>query len=209
MGLDQTGTFVRWQAQVVAASYPSFFAPVVEFERDAMRIHGWEIGAVPGLLQTEGYARSIVRARRPAYAEAAVERTVSARTERQGILVQDPAPMLWYVIHEGVLRHQIGGVEVMAEQIDKLIEMAARPGIVIQILPFTAEDHPGVEGPITVYDHSENRSVGYAECYDGGRIIAADDDVADLLTTVNLLRASSLPARESAALMCETRSEMR
>ncbi|HEX6522051.1 MAG TPA: Scr1 family TA system antitoxin-like transcriptional regulator [Streptosporangiaceae bacterium] len=79
----------------------------------------------------------------------------------------------------------------------------------IQILPFTAEDHAGVEGPITVYDLNENRSVGYAECYDGGRMIEADDEVADLLTTVNLLRASSLPVRESAALMREIRSEMR
>jgi len=203
------GTFVRWQAQIVEASYPSFFAPVVEFERDAVRIHGWEIGAVPGLLQTEGYTRSIVRAGRPAYTETAVARTVSARTERQGILLQNPPPMLWYVIHEGVLRHRIGGVDIMAEQLDQLIELAARPSIVIQILPFTAEDHAGAEGPITVYDLNENRSVGYAECNGGGRIIETDDEVADLLMMVNLLRASSLPVRESAALMREIRSEMR
>src|ERR1700733_12884179 len=95
------GTFERWQVQVVQESYPAFFAPVVEFERSAVRIHGWELGAIPGLLQTEAYARAIVHASRPAYSDDAVERTVEARIGRQEILAADAPPMLWYVIHEG------------------------------------------------------------------------------------------------------------
>jgi transcriptional regulator with XRE-family HTH domain len=77
------GTFARWQAQVARESYPAFFAPVLAFERDAVRIHGWALGAVPGLLQTEAYAEAVVRARNPAGSAEAIERIVSARMERQ------------------------------------------------------------------------------------------------------------------------------
>jgi transcriptional regulator with XRE-family HTH domain len=87
------GTFARWQKQVVQESYPAFFAPVVEFERSAARIHSWDLGAVPGLLQTEAYARAVIRAGRPAASDAAVERTVEARMGRQEIVSAEAPPM--------------------------------------------------------------------------------------------------------------------
>jgi transcriptional regulator with XRE-family HTH domain len=146
------GTFTRWQAQVVQESYPAFFAPVVEFEQRATRAHYWDLGAIPGLLQTEAYARAIVQAGRPAATPDEVTRVVDARLERQALLARDKPPLLWYVIDEGVLRHAIGGAEVMAEQLGKLLDCAARAGVVVQILPFTASDHAGVEGSIVVYD---------------------------------------------------------
>ena len=181
---------------------------MVEFERSAVRIHGWELGAVPGLLQTAAYARAIVRASRPADSDDAVERTVEARLGRQEILA-DGAPLVWYVIHEGVLRHLIGGPEVMAEQLDKLLASAARPGVMIQVLPFTAHDHAGVEGPICVYDFDDSPAVGYTECHRGGRIVEAQAEVADLMVVLSMLRAAALPVRESAALIRDVRSELR
>jgi transcriptional regulator with XRE-family HTH domain len=203
------GTFGRWQAQVIQESYPAFFAPVVEFERSAVRIHGWELGAVPGLLQTGAYARALIRASRPADSEDAVERTVEARLGRQEILAAGAAPMVWYVIHEGVLRHVIGGPAVMAGQLDKLLASAARPGVMVQVLPFTAHDHAGVEGPVSVYDFDGSPAVGYTECHRGGRIVEAQVEVADLMVVLSMLRAAALPVRESAALIREVRSELR
>jgi transcriptional regulator with XRE-family HTH domain len=203
------GTFGRWQVQVIQESYPAFFAPVVEFERSAVRIHGWELGAVPGLLQTAAYARAIVRAGRPAYSDDAVERTVQARMGRQEILAADAAPMVWYVMHEGVLRHLIGSPEVMAEQLDHLLASAARPGVMVQVLPFTAHDHAGVEGAVSVYDSDDSPAVGYTECHRGGRIVEAQTEVADLMVVLSMLRAAALPVRESAALIRNVRSELR
>jgi len=78
------GTFARWQAQVARESYPAFFAPVLQFERDAVRIHGWELGAVPGLVQTEAYAEAVVRARNPSGSAEEIERIVSARMDPAG-----------------------------------------------------------------------------------------------------------------------------
>jgi hypothetical protein len=70
-----------------------------------VRLHGWELGAVPGLVQTEAYAEAVVRARNPSGSAEAIERIVSARMERQELLSAEH-PMLWYVIHEGVTRHR-------------------------------------------------------------------------------------------------------
>jgi hypothetical protein len=174
-----------------------------------VRIHGWELGAVPGLLQTEAYARAIVSAGRPAYSDDAIARTVDARIGRQEILTADAPPMLWSVMHESVLRHVIGSPSVMAEQLDKLLASAARPGVMIQVLPYTAHDHAGVEGPIAVYDFDDAASVGYTECHRGGRIVEAQTEVADLMVVLSMLRAAALPVRESAALIRNVRSELR
>jgi hypothetical protein len=71
---------------VAREAYPAFFAPVVPFERDAVRIHGWELGSVPGLLQTEEYARAHMRSGRPQDSDTAIGKLVAARLDRQGIL---------------------------------------------------------------------------------------------------------------------------
>jgi transcriptional regulator with XRE-family HTH domain len=187
------GTFVRWQAQVARESYPAFFAPVLQFERDAVRIHGWELGAVPGLVQTEAYAEAVVRARNPSGSAGAIERIVSARMERQELLSAEH-PMLWYVIHEGATRHQVGGPAVMAGQLDRLISLATSHRIVLQVLPYTARDHAGVEP-----------SVAYAECYGGGRIVEQREEVADLVMVMNLIRSSALSPADSLVLLREIR----
>jgi transcriptional regulator with XRE-family HTH domain len=200
------GTFVRWQAQVARESYPAFFAPVLAFEREAIRIHGWELGAVPGLLQTEAYAEAVIRARYPSDPSAAIERIVAARMERQELLTGD-RPMLWYTMHEGVVRHQVGGRDVIAEQLDKLIELATSRRIVLQVLPFTARDHAGVEGPVTVYEFADAPSVAYTECYGGGRIVEDRQEVGDLVTVVGLIRSSALSPADSLELIREVRRD--
>jgi transcriptional regulator with XRE-family HTH domain len=129
------GTFLRLWEDLQREDFPTWFAPIVPIERESVKIAGWEPSAVPGLLQTEQYARALVRARRPQDDEEATERTVRARMDRQGILSRPKLPLLWYVIHEGVLRHAVGGSEVMAPQLDKLIKAAETPAVVLQVLP--------------------------------------------------------------------------
>ncbi len=201
------GTFETLQELVAREAYPAFFAPVVPFEREAVRIHGWELGAIPGLLQTEDYARALIRVSRAMDSDAAVDRLVAARIERQAILSSENPPMLWYVIDEGVLRHVIGGPAVMDTQLDRMIEAASTPGIVIQVLPFTA-DHAGTDGPISIYEFAAAPAVCYTECYSGGRIVEAHAEVAELMTVMSLLRASALPPRESLELIRRIRSEI-
>jgi len=202
------GTFTTFQELVAREAYPAFFAAVVPFEREAVRIHGWELGAVPGLLQTAEYARAQIRSGRPQDTLDAIERLVTGRIERQAILSRDHPPMLWYVIDEGVLRHMVGGPAVMGAQLDKLIEVSALPGILIQVLAFDGDNYAGSDGPISVYDFTEQPTVCYTECYSGGRIVEARDEVASLITVLGLIRASALSPHQSIDLIRQIRSEI-
>ena len=202
------GTFERMQELVARETYPAWFAPVVDFEREAVRIHGWELGVVPGLLQTEAYASAVIRAGRPQDSGEATDRMVAARLERQEILTGGKPPMLWYVIAEGVLRQMVGGPAVIAGQLDKLIALSAQQGLVIQVLPFTASEYAGGDGAIAIYDFADAATVAYTECYGGGRIVEAPEEVTDLTTVVSMLRASALPRGESRELMRKIRSEI-
>lgn len=202
------GTFGRLQELVSREAYPAWFAPVVEFERAAVRLHGWELGVVPGLLQTEAYARALIKASRPQDSAEAVDRLVVARLERQDILAGEQPPMVWYVLAEGVLRQLVGGRAVAAEQLDRIIAVAQRPGVVIQVLPFTASDYAGGDGAIAIYEFADAPPVAYTECYGGGRIVEAQAEVADLITVVSMLRASALSRDGSLALMRQIRSEI-
>lgn len=205
---DTPETFKRFHEVARRAAYPSFFAPVLPFEQEAVRIHGWALGAVPGLFQTPRYARSVIQAGRLQADETTIERIVTARMERQSILAGDKPPVLWYVLHEGVLRHQIGDREIMSEQLDKLIKMADLQGVVLQVLPFSAHDNAGVEGAITVYERPSVSAVGYTECHRGGRIVEGDEEVADLFMVLGLLRAAALSPRDSLAFAKEIGREI-
>ena len=144
---------------------------------------------------------------RPLDSDAAVDTLVTGRIERQAILTRDQPPMLWYVIEEGLLRHTIGSVEIMNAQLNRLIEAARVPGIVIQVLPYTA-DHAGTDGPISIYEFKEIPTVAYTECYAGGRIVEDRAEVANLITVMNLIRASALSQRETLELIRKIRSDL-
>ena len=201
-------TFVRLHKLARRAAYPSFFAPVVELEQEAVRIHLWQLGAVPGLLQTEDYARALIQATRPQDSTEAVERLVTGRMERQQILRRGVPPRLWYLIDEAVLRRVVGGIELMAAQLDLLISAAQSPGVVLQVVPFNAKDHAGSDGPIEIYEFANRATIVYAECNRGGRIVEDPDEVADLATTMNMIRASALAPRDTRELLIKARSEL-
>jgi transcriptional regulator with XRE-family HTH domain len=202
------GTFVALHVLISREAWPSYFAPVVDFETRAVRIHEWELRVIPGLLQTEGYARSVISAGKPRLGPDALDRAVGARLERQRILVRDSPPMYWTVLHEGMLRHVVGSRATMADQLEKVIDAARMPDIVIQVLPFTAGDHPGTDGSVAVFDFADAPSVAYTECNGGGMIVESPDQVGDLMTTLNLIRAAALPQRESMNLLVQIRSEI-
>lgn len=206
--LGTPGTFATLQELVARQAYPAFFAPVIPLEREAVRIHGWEAGAVPVLLQTEDYARALLTAGRPKDGPAEIDRLVAARIARQDIVSAETGPLLWYVLDESVLRRFVGGPLVMREQLDRLLDAADSPGIVIQALPFTADNQAGADGPISVYEFAESSSVCYMGCYGGGRIVEERGEVAELMTVINLVRASALSSRDSRELLRQIRHEI-
>lgn len=201
------GTFQALQELVAREAFPSFFAPVVGVEQEAKRIQGWELGAIPGLFQTADYARALIQAGRPGDSPADIDHIVTARIERQSILAGDKPPYVWYVLSESVLRQVIGGPEIMGVQLDRLVEVAELPNVTLQVLPFASSDNPGAEGPIVVYELETGR-VAYTECNGGGRQVEEPGEVDRLLQLVDMLRATSLPPRDSVAYTREIRREL-
>jgi transcriptional regulator with XRE-family HTH domain len=208
---DLPGTFGRLYAIVKRAEeYPAWFeSVVVPFEVGASRINGWELGTMPGLLQTEDYARALIRVSRHDSADEEVDRLVAVRMGRQGIFAGPTPPRVWYVIDEAAFRRVVGGTAVMAVQLDKLIAVASIPGNVIQVFPFTASRGLGGDGPLTIFEFPENHPVvGYAECYRGGRLVQDPTEGSEMLTKLNLIRASALSPRDSVAWMRTLRSDL-
>jgi transcriptional regulator with XRE-family HTH domain len=203
------GTIERLQEGAKRNAYPDFFAPVVPLEEKAVRIHGWELGSVPGLLQTEDYARALITASEPNETDQEIERLVTARVERQGILSGDQPPMMWYVIDESALRRVVGDAETMRVQVDRLISLAETPRIVIQVLTFADGTGVGSDGPITIYDFSGGEpAVCWCECSRGGRLVESAKEVAETVTDLSFIRASALSPKASIEFMRKIRGDL-
>jgi transcriptional regulator with XRE-family HTH domain len=202
------GTFVRLHELIRHNAYPAWFSPVVPLERKAIRIHAWEPFVMPGLLQTDDYARQLIQVSRPQDSEARVEELVSARIERQAILAGDAPPMLWYVIDEGSLRRVVGTADIMDAQLERLLATTSAGGVVVQVLSFAAGDQPGADGPISVYEFPDSPTVCYTECYRGGRLVEEAGEVADMVTTLSMVRAAALSPRASRNLIQQARREL-
>lgn len=206
---DTPATFADLQELVAREAWPSYFAPVIDAETRATQVHEWEQRVVPGLLQVGDYARSVIRAGMPRISPDELERKVESRLERQAIFTRETGrPMYWVVVHEGVLRHVVGSPEIMRTQLGRLIDAADSPDILIQVLPYSAYDHPGTDGPILVFDFADASSSGYTECNGGGMIVEQPEQVAGLVTSMNLIRAAALSPRESRECIVRIRDEI-
>jgi transcriptional regulator with XRE-family HTH domain len=143
---------------------PHWVEPYFGLEAAASIIRSYEVQFVPGLLQTEGYARALIRMGN-APTEEDVLRRAQARMSRQDILSRETPPKLWAVMDEGALRRPIGGEAVMRDQLKHLIDMCDHPAVTLQVLPFEVASHPAMGGPFTILRFSEPdlRDVVYIE----------------------------------------------
>jgi transcriptional regulator with XRE-family HTH domain len=132
---------------------PHWFAPYVGLEEAAAQIRAYEVQFVPGLLQTEDYARAVTMLGYSNPRE--INRRVSLRMARQGLLTRQDPPSLWAVLDEAVLRRPIGGPAAMRAQLKHLIEMSQRPNVTVQVVPFNAGGHAAAGGPFSVLRFAE------------------------------------------------------
>jgi transcriptional regulator with XRE-family HTH domain len=141
-----------WQGY--ADILPHWVEPYFGLEAAASFIREYELQMVPGLLQTEDYARGVIRLGN-LLSDEEVDRRTQARVSRQHILSRDNPPRLWAVLDEGALSRIIGGRDVMRAQLRHLIEMCEHPAVTLQILPFSAGPHRAMGGPFTILRYTE------------------------------------------------------
>ncbi|MGX1880806.1 helix-turn-helix domain-containing protein [Streptomyces sp. NPDC055287] len=190
---------------------PDWFSMYVSLEGAASLIRAYEPQFVPGLLQTESYARAIMRSgavgrTRPD----AIERHVALRMERQSLLTRSDAPRLWVVMDETVLRRPVGSPDVLGEQIDRLLEAVEMPNITLQIAEFATGHHPGTYGPFVLFRFAvpELPDMVYSEYLTGAVYLDARPEVAAHLEVMDRMAAQAATAQRTKEILKNLRKEL-
>lgn len=135
-----------WWQSLPSSVIPSEYKTLIGLEAEAISLRSFQLGVVPGMLQTADYARVVLRIRRPGDTAEQIDRRVEVRLERQEVLTRDEPPEVVAVIAEGVLRQEVGSPEIMRRQLLHLAAEHDGANITIQVLPFSAGAHPAMDG---------------------------------------------------------------
>ncbi|MQY15522.1 hypothetical protein SRB5_57040 [Streptomyces sp. RB5] len=190
------------------ARHPVWFRDYARLEREATEIGFYSTLTVPGLLQTENYARTILLARQPLLDAETIEERVAARLARQQVLERWPLPMVTVVLDEAVLLRRIGGPEVQREQLECLLRIGALRNVQLQVLPLDYDGHAGMEGPFILIYPKGQPPVGYGEFQDFSQLVTDPDEVRVLAARYGSIRAQALAPAESHALIDRLRGEL-
>lgn len=198
------GFFARNCVALKQSKYPDHFAEAAEAERLATTIREYAPLLVPGLLQTETYARAVFRAYQPTATEDVIDELVAARLERAQLLADPTTPLLWVVLDEAVLRRQVGGPAVMAETLRHVAELARRHRMIIQVLPFSVGAHAALDGGLKLMSFPDAPPLAYVDGLGMGRLEDDPAGVARYELTYHLLGASALSPEASLDLIDST-----
>lgn len=188
--LGANGELLQCWTHITHAASPRWFRDWLEVEPAAHTLHTWQPLVVPGLLQTEEYARAVLRGK-PGVTDDELEKLVAARMERQAIFARPAPPMLRVVLDEGVLRRPIGGKEVMRAQIERLLISFASPKIVIQVLPLVLGVTTGVLGGFVIAQIQGSADIVYLESALNGQVTNKSEDVEAIQATYDTIRAEA------------------
>lgn len=182
------------------SSYDDVFQtafPVLEDESTAMWL--WDPNIVPGLLQTTAYTRALLAAGSARDPQTA-ERRVEARKHRQAILVRPQPPVIEVFIGEPVLHWQVGGPGVLREQLLALWDLPTKmPNVSVQVVPFSAGSHYGLEGPLTIFSFEGGAEIGYTETGLGsGTYLESAADLAEINLRRESIQTAALTPQQSA-----------
>ncbi|MFC8847023.1 MULTISPECIES: helix-turn-helix domain-containing protein [unclassified Micromonospora] len=181
---------------------PAWFRPWVEIEREAVALRGFQLAWVPGLLQTEAYARATVEGEGLSPSE--VDELAATRLARQAILRRHGGPLYVAVIDEGVLRRaRPDARELMAAQVEHLVECAQLPSVQIHIVPASAGMYPGFGGPFTLAELSDGARVAYVDSQAQAQILEQGADLVTLERRWERIRGESLSRSQSLDLLRE------
>lgn len=190
---------------------PGWFSMYVSLEGAAGLIRSYEPHFVPGLMQTEEYARGVMESgaigqTRPED----IERHVALRMHRQELLTREDAPRFWVVMDETALRRPVSGPEVMRAQIDKLLEITKLPNVTLQIAPFSSGPHAGTYGPFVLFRFAvpELPDMVYSEYLTGAVYLDARAEVATYLEVMDRMAAQAATAHRTNEILLDLRKEL-
>lgn len=192
---------------VYREAFPDWSRKFMEYSGRARAIKQYAAHVVPGLLQTEDYARAVLSVGRTLGGEEQLEERVALRMGRQERLDIPCRPELWVVLDEAVLRRPIGGHAVMREQLERLLETSAEPHITVQVLPFDQGEHDVMGGSLTVLTLPDASETAYTEGAHYGQLIEDPGEVRSFALTYDRLRAAALPPLMSLDMIRSVRED--
>ncbi|MGW3268350.1 helix-turn-helix domain-containing protein [Streptomyces sp. NPDC001056] len=190
---------------------PAWCAAYFSLEQAADRIRGYENQCVPGLLQTEDYARALLRATDPNASAETTERRVALRMRRQQLLAGTEPPRVWIVMDETVLRRPVGGPGVMRAQIDHLVELGRSPQVTVQLMPFAHGPHPAMAAAayhLFRFRARELPDLVYVDGLLGAEYLDRPDHVEAYREALDRLAAQAAPAARTETLLGAIRAEL-
>lgn len=170
---------------------PEWFAPFAEEEEKAWARHEYENQVVPGLLQTEAYARAVFMSRYPTYDDDEIEAKVAARLERQRLLSRRPLPDISFVLETVVLTRPIGGRRVTKAQLRHLAEVAQLRHVRIQLMDPNREDHAALDGPFVLLETDKRQQLAYIEGQGGSFFVTEHPRLGNLFGKYGVTRAQA------------------
>ncbi|MCX4568124.1 helix-turn-helix domain-containing protein [Streptomyces albogriseolus] len=178
---------------VYREAFPDWSRTFMEYSERAVVVRQYAAHVVPGLLQTEDYARAVLGLDALLTGEEQLEERVSARMGRQDRLMSADRPELCVILDEAVLRRPIGGAVVMRKQLRRLLDAAEERHISVQVLPFDQGGHEAMGGSLTVLTLPDGSDVAYTEGADYGQLIEEPANIARYKLIYDRLRAAALP----------------
>lgn len=202
------GLFGRLWLKLRTMSFPESFRTFAEHEANAVVLQWFEHSLVPGLLQTEDYARAVLSTKSGA-TETGIEADVAGRLTRQQVLTrEDPqAPRLYALLDEGLLYRPVAPAQVMHEQLVYLVEMSQQPHITIQVVPYSAGGHSGLLGAFIIAELPAAQRIVFVEDVLGGRAAGDATEVSEAGLRFESLRSEALPKAASRDFIAKVAKE--
>ncbi|MEV7287668.1 Scr1 family TA system antitoxin-like transcriptional regulator [Streptomyces sp. NPDC093252] len=202
-----TDAFERGYREIRLGAMLEGFPEYVKFEGRAVEIRLFNIGVIPGLLQTPEYARVLADSaiRRGAITPEQAERRVALVAERQATLLRTVPPMVFVTMDESCIRRPVGGAEVMDAQLASLIEFADRPNTLLQMAPYEIGERRTFNLPVNLLTMPDRSVVYYAESQAQGNLDRETTSVAAVFTAYHQLQAVALSPAASVAMIEQVR----
>jgi transcriptional regulator with XRE-family HTH domain len=202
------GTFGRIVVRLRNLPFPASFRSFATYESEAVALNTYQHSLVPGLLQSEDYARAILETR-PNTTPEEVEEQLRGRLDRQAVLTRHdpPAPVLLALIDEGVLHRPVAPRAVMRSQLSHLVEMSRRPNVTIQVVPYEAGGHTGLLGAFSVAETGTRDAIVFVEDIADGRVFEDDATLSQVAQRFKALQSEALPKGASRDLIAKVAEE--
>ncbi|WP_427922823.1 helix-turn-helix domain-containing protein [Streptomyces sp. cg40] len=185
-----------------------WFRRWARLEKTAVSLCTYECRLVPGLLQSEAYARAVFDNSIPPLSDRQLEAQVAARLDRQKMLYERPNVPFSFIVEEHLFRRRLGGREVTCGLLDHVLGLAALRNVTLQVMPLDAEFHACLDGPVRLLETPARRRLAYSEGQQNGRLIADAKEVSLLYQCYDTLRSQALNPKDSRGLLERLRGEL-